>query len=113
MYSMFAATGVTTTAAQLNGTVNPNGAATTYHFDYGLTTAYGTSTTGVSAGSGTSDVSASAALSALTPGTTYHYRVVAVNSGASGSTLLAPKSNSRRVPPSSAATSTILAAMRV
>ncbi|MHB8458363.1 MAG: hypothetical protein ACYDBS_11860, partial [Acidimicrobiales bacterium] len=36
-----AATSVTATQATLNGTVNPNGAATTYQFQYGTTTSYG------------------------------------------------------------------------
>src|SRR5438876_433524 len=36
-----AATGVTATTATLNGTVDPNKQDTTYHFDYGKTTAYG------------------------------------------------------------------------
>ena len=37
-----AATLVTTTSATLNGTVNPGGLATTYYFEYGTTTSYGT-----------------------------------------------------------------------
>jgi hypothetical protein len=76
-----AATGVVTTAAKLNGTVNPNGAATTYHFEYGLTTSYGTSTSDVSAGSGGGNVQADAEISGLNPLHTYHYRIVATNSG--------------------------------
>ena len=39
-----AATNVTATTATLNGTVDPNKQDTTYHFEYGKTTAYGTST---------------------------------------------------------------------
>jgi len=75
-----AATSVTMTSATLNGTVNPNGVATTYHFDWGTTVSYGTSTTATSAGSGSSVVSESAGISGLTAGTTYHYRIVAVSS---------------------------------
>ena len=75
------ATSVTTTAAQLNGTVNPNGAATTYYFQYGTTTNYGSQTTTASAGSGTTVTSVSASLSGLSSGTTYHYRLAAMNSG--------------------------------
>jgi hypothetical protein len=73
------AQGVSTTSATLTGTVNPQGSATTYHFEYGTTTAYGTSTASSSAGNGTSNVSASAAIASLTPNTTYHYRLVATN----------------------------------
>jgi endonuclease I len=75
-----AATGITATGATLNGTVNPNGVSTTWHFDYGLTTSYGTSTTAISAGSGTSNVSVNSAISGLAGGATYHFRAVAVNS---------------------------------
>ncbi|MEO7397772.1 MAG: CAP domain-containing protein, partial [Ilumatobacteraceae bacterium] len=70
-----ATAGVTT--ATLNGFVNPKGKATTYHFDYGTTTAYGSSTANLSAGSGSATVASSSALSGLTPGTTYLFRVVA------------------------------------
>ena len=73
-----AATSVTSNSAQLNGTVNPNGAATAYYFEYG-TTSYGTRTSSMSAGSGTTATSVSATLSGVTPGTLYHYRVVAKN----------------------------------
>ena len=74
-----AATSVTGTSATLNGTVNPNGLATTFHFEWGTTISYGNSTAVTSAGSGTSAVAVSAALTGLTGGTTYHFRVVAVN----------------------------------
>lgn len=71
--------GVHQTSANLHGTVNPNGASTTYYFQFGLTTAYGTSGAMRSAGSGTTAVAASETASHLTPGTTYHYRLVATN----------------------------------
>lgn len=74
-----AATSIGRTTATLNGTVNPKGLATTYHFEYGTTTAYGASTSEVAAGSGTSPVSAQSAVGGLMPGTTYHYRLVASN----------------------------------
>jgi hypothetical protein len=76
-----AATSVGQTNATLNGTANPNGQSTQYHFEYGTTTAYGYQTGSVSAGSGTSVVGASITLPALNPGTTYHYRLVAVSNG--------------------------------
>ncbi len=75
-----AATSIATTTATLNGTVNPNGISTSYHFEYGPDMSYGTSTTPGDAGSGTSDVSVSADLAELTPGATYHFRLVATNS---------------------------------
>ena len=72
-----AASKITASSAQVAGTVDPNGVATTYHIDYGLTTGYDASTTETSAGSGTAAVPVSAKLSGLVEGTLYHYRVVA------------------------------------
>ena len=74
------ATSVTSTSATLNGTVNPNGEATTYYFEYGVDTSYGSTTSSSSAGSGTSSVAVEAAISGLISNTTYHYRLVATNS---------------------------------
>lgn len=56
------------TTATLNGSVAPNGKATSYHFDYGTTTAYGSSTANVSAGSDSAAVAVSSAPSGLTAG---------------------------------------------
>lgn len=78
------ATNVTLTSATLNGTVNPNGLETTYYFEWGLADSYGNTTNSHSVGSGTSAVAVSANLSVLTPGTTYHYRLVATNSSGTG-----------------------------
>ena len=68
------------TGAVLNATVDPNGTATDYQFEYGPTTTYGTSVpvTPATVGSGTAPVAFSQALTGLTPSSTYHYRVVAV-----------------------------------
>ena len=71
--------GLTTTSANLAGTVNPNTLSTTVRFAFGKTTAYGSLTPLVAAGSGTAAVAASAALTGLEPGTLYHYRVMAAN----------------------------------
>jgi hypothetical protein len=72
---------ISSTGATLNATINPNGSATTTHFEYGTTTAYGSVTPddSASAGAGQGDIGVSAAVTALTPGTTYHFRVVASN----------------------------------
>jgi hypothetical protein len=69
---------VTTTAARLTGTVDPNGLATTYGFEYGTSTGYGKRTPETSAGSGQRR-SVAAGISGLQPNTRYHYRVVATN----------------------------------
>lgn len=76
------ASGVKSSGATLNGTVNPEGASTTYQFDYGTTTSYGSSVPipAGSAGSGATAVSESQAVAGLSPGTTYHYRIEATNS---------------------------------
>jgi len=74
------ASSVTTTSAKVAGTVNPNGVATKYHVDYGLTTGYEAASPEESAGSGTSAVPVSATLTGLKPLTTYHYRIVATTS---------------------------------
>jgi hypothetical protein len=73
------ASGVTETEATLHGTVNPKGAETKYHFEYGPTTSYGNSTPEGNAGSGLSSVGESATVTGLTPGVTYCYRMVATN----------------------------------
>jgi hypothetical protein len=75
-----AATNVTSGGATLNGSVNPNGQAASYAFDWGTTTAYGHETPFTSAGSGTSATPVSAAIAHLTPGTTYHFRAIAKSS---------------------------------
>src|ERR1700722_17840223 len=74
-----AASNVTDTTAVLNGRVTPNGSATTYVFSYGPTTAYGVSTAAHSAGKGTKVVDVARTVTDLTPGTTYHYKISAIN----------------------------------
>src|SRR3954468_10206169 len=76
-----AAEGVTTSAATVNGTVNPNGAETPYYVEYGTASNYGLTPPqpGPSAGAGTDPVPVKVALSRLTSNTTYHYRLVATN----------------------------------
>ncbi len=74
---------LTPTGAQLSGTVNPEGGEVSdCHFDYGTTTSYGSSTPcSPGPGSGTQPVSVGAALSGLSPRTTYHVRLLATNAG--------------------------------
>jgi hypothetical protein len=74
--------GVTATSATLAAQLNPLGRDTTYRFEYGTDTSYGTSVPVLDgdAGSGASDVPLSALVENLTPGTVYHFRVVASNS---------------------------------
>jgi hypothetical protein len=74
------ATGITSSGATLGGTVNANDASTTVSFEYGLTTAYGSSVTAAqSPVTGSTATSVSASITGLTAGTTYHYRLVGTN----------------------------------
>ena len=75
------------TAATLGGSVNPHGQSTEYFFKYGTTSGYGETTGKVVAGSGTTSVPASAGLTGLTPGTVYHFQLVAENDSGTTSGL--------------------------
>lgn len=91
------ATSISTTSATLHGTVNPEGQSSTYYFEYGTTTSYGSRTATASAGAGSADVSVTNAVVSLAPNTTYHYRLVASN--ASGTALGADVSFKTPKPP--------------
>jgi streptogramin lyase len=70
---------ISETSAELDAEINPHGQATTYRFEYGTGTSYGRTTAAASAGSGTAAVTAAKSAVALTPATTYHFRVVATS----------------------------------
>jgi hypothetical protein len=73
-----AATGISATIATLTGSVDPNQLPTAASFEWGATTAYGNVTPQqLLSGDGAQDVSAP--LANLTPGTTYHFRVIGAN----------------------------------
>jgi phosphodiesterase/alkaline phosphatase D-like protein len=74
------ASAVSQLTATVGGQVNPNGLATTYSVQYGTSTSYGSTSATASAGAGSTAVPVSVSLTGLTPGTTYHYRLVATNS---------------------------------
>ena len=76
------ATNVTANSATLNGQTHSVGSAVVY-FEYGLTTAYGSSTS-TQMGSG-SPFTFNADISGLSPGTTYHFRVVKLPDNGGGS----------------------------
>jgi hypothetical protein len=73
------ATSISASSATLNGSVDPNGRATTWWFEYGTSTSYGSKTATKSAGSGTVAANVSAPISGLTAGRTYHFRLVATS----------------------------------
>jgi uncharacterized repeat protein (TIGR01451 family) len=70
---------VARTTASLTGVVDPRGQATSYRFQYGTSAAYGAWTPSASVAGGASGAVVRAALTGLTAGTTYHFRLVATN----------------------------------
>ena len=83
-----ATTSISETDATLHATVNPNGLATTYQFDWGPTNALGkvSPATAASAGGGTVAVAKATELVGLSPDTTYYFTLVATNSDGSSTT---------------------------
>ena len=75
-----AASAITASTATLNGTLNPSGLPTATYFEYGQTTSYG-SFSATNAASTNVALPVSTLVSNLVPGTVYHYRIVALNSG--------------------------------
>jgi hypothetical protein len=84
-----ATTGPTTqpgrNSATVTGVINPNGEQTTWSFQYGTTTSYGSSTFGGTAPAGSAPETVSSALQGLAQGTIFHYRLVAQHPGSSTS----------------------------
>jgi hypothetical protein len=67
------------TTAAVSGTIDPEGLETSYEFDLGTDTTYGTSIYG-EAGASAEPIELSVPLQNLAPSATYHYRIVAINS---------------------------------
>jgi hypothetical protein len=76
------------TSAELVGEVNPRLGDTTYTFEWGTTAAYGNKSPvpDASAGNGDSPIFVSTQLTDLTPGVTYHFRLVATSQYGSSAT---------------------------
>jgi DNA-binding beta-propeller fold protein YncE len=75
-----AASGITVDEATISGTVNPEGKETSYRFEYGENTTYGTVVFGtVQPEQGVDNVTLP--LRGIQPNTTYHYRIVVSNAG--------------------------------
>ena len=73
-------TEISTSAATVTGVVNPNGAATTYEFQYGTTTnPYPSNTTAQTLAAGKLPVTVSFRITGLASGTVFHYRIVALH----------------------------------
>jgi hypothetical protein len=73
------AEGLKETEATLKGTVNPGGEATEYFFEYGTGTGYGQTSEKATLSASGGNQGVSATLKGLTPGTEYHFRLVAKN----------------------------------
>ena len=73
------ALGVGRASVLLSGTANPENSVVFYHFIYGPTAKYGSSTPVIEGGSGFGDEQVSQQLERLAPGTTYHYALVISN----------------------------------
>ncbi|MGH2914182.1 MAG: fibronectin type III domain-containing protein [Solirubrobacteraceae bacterium] len=74
---------VTDTTAVLTGRIDPNGHGTDFAFSYGPTTAYGVTTPARAVGPRKTFVVVKQAITGLTPGTAYHYRIGALNGSGS------------------------------
>jgi hypothetical protein len=75
------ASGIGPQSATLIGNVTAIGVPTSYHFEYGPTTAYGSFTPATDLAVGVGQLPVAATLDGLAPGTTYHFRLVATNKG--------------------------------
>lgn len=76
------ASGVTKTDAVLNGSIKPSGLTSQYHFEYGVSTSYGTNVPAPDLKLESNLYQAQTvtrAITGLQPATTYHYRLVASN----------------------------------
>ena len=71
-------TDVAATSVTFGVRIDPQGASTSYHLEYGTSAAYGHTLTGV-VGEGSSFVAITKHIQELEPVTTYHYRIVTVN----------------------------------
>jgi 6-phosphogluconolactonase (cycloisomerase 2 family) len=90
------ATGILPRAVTLNGTANPNGSYATGHFQYGLTTSYGSMTSPQALGFGSGAVPiGGGGVTGLVCGSLYHFRATALNTvgasyGPDGTFMTAP-----------------------
>ena len=75
------ATGVSATNATLNAQVNPDNLVTKVWFQYGVTTNYGSCSATNTLIPASTTLAVSNLIAGLSPGSMYHFRVVATNSG--------------------------------
>jgi hypothetical protein len=85
--------GSLSTKAVVQAQIYPGGEATTYHVEYGTSSAYGSSTEGVELEASEEPVTVQVPIVGLQPDTTYHFRFITTNGAA---TATGPTWNSRR-----------------
>jgi len=114
-----AASALGETQATLNGMINPNGQATSFFFEWGTSSVYGQRTQELPAGEDHASHAESAALTGLTAGTAYHFRLVARNPSGSApgtdqsfttTSPLSPETTTPTTPPLTATQSSTMPA---
>jgi plastocyanin len=109
------ATSPNETEATLEGSVDPEGEATEYFFEYGANSSYGQATAVKSLPADNLNHPVTMRLAGLTPGTEYHFRLVAKNSvgsraGGDHTFVTASPPPPRSSPPPTATTSSVTSA---
>jgi hypothetical protein len=74
----FSSSAITEGSAMLHAVINPHGSQTSYHFEYGTTSEYGSQTPEIDVGNSLQPQNLAWEITGLTP-TEYHFRVVAHN----------------------------------
>jgi hypothetical protein len=89
------------TSASVDARINPNNQDTIYRIELGATTVYGMvlPVPGADIGSGYGDVNVGQQFSGLSPGTTYHFRVVATNASSPSGGTAGPDQTFTTPPP--------------
>lgn len=97
-------TQVNDTSVRLLGTIDPRNSDTEYSFQYGTTPGLGSATVPVDIGSGNTPLLVSQLVNGLSPGTTYHFRLVATNPvGSTPSSTQTFSTRAQPLPPSNRA----------
>jgi phosphodiesterase/alkaline phosphatase D-like protein len=96
------ATDITSTSVVLHGDADPGSNDSSWYFQYGTGTSYGTNTPAASVAAGPRPVQA--VVGGLTPGTTYHYRLVVVENVSNSQPTVSTGEDLTFTTPSGAAT---------
>jgi hypothetical protein len=99
---------ITQMSARLSGSATPAGFSASAFYEYGPTASYGSTTAATALGSGVDPVPLTASLASLSPGTTYHYRLVVQSGGGVAVTDDATFSTPPLPPTASTVSSTVL-----